>query len=337
MDVGRELAELVDQVVDIGEPRFTRVQVAEKAGIDEETAHRFWRASGFPEVGDEVVMFSDADVGTLKGVKALLDSEIVDLDTALEVTRAIGQTASRLAAAETAVLRERVSRPPVTEEGLDPEGAEEALQLARSALPFLEGALVYLWRRHLSANAKRALVTATLDQPVRSVGFIDMTRFSVASQTLSATDLSRMINRFESIAFDTVAEFGGRVVKLIGDEVLFATEDPRSAADIALNLVDRLEEEPDLPRVRGGLSHGPVVEIQGDVFGETVNLASRLTEVAKPGSVIVSGSFRDSLEDPGDLEIRRIRSVTMLKGVGKVKAYVLRRASREESAAQVVP
>ena len=302
MDVGRDLAELVDQAVDIGELRLTRVQVAEKAGVDPETAHRFWRAAGFPEVGDDVVMFSDADVRTLEGVKKLLETEQIDIDTALEVTRAIGQTASRLAAAEIAVLRERVSRPPVTEEGIDPEGAEESLQLARSALPFLEDALVYLWRRHLSANAKRALVMATVDQPVRSVGFVDMTRFSVASQTLSAEELTRMINRFETAAFDTVAEFGGRVVKLIGDEVLFATDEPTAAANIALELVHRIEEDPDVPRVRAGLSHGPVVEIQGDVFGETVNLASRLTEAAKSGSVIVSESFRDALDGSDDLD-----------------------------------
>ena len=337
MDVGRELADLVDQAVDIGEPRLTRVQVAEKAGFDEETAHRFWRAAGFPEVGDEVVMFSDADVRTLEGIKKLLDTGLIDVTVALEVTRAIGQTASRLAAAEIAVLRDRVSRPPVTEEGIDPEGAEEALHLAGVALPFLENALVYLWRRHLSASAKQALVMASVDQPLRSVGFVDMTRFSVASQSMGAEELTRMINRFETAAFDTVAEFGGRVVKLIGDEVLFATDGPKAAAKIALELVDRLEEDPEVPRVRAGLSHGPVVEIQGDVFGETVNLASRLTEVAKSGSVVVSESFRDALEDPADLVTRRIRSVTTLKGVGKVKAYVLRRASKEESVDQVVP
>jgi adenylate cyclase len=164
-----------------------------------------------------------------------------------------------------------------------------------------------------------------------------MTRFSVASQTLSAVELTKMINRFESTAFDTVAEFGGRVVKLIGDEVLFATDGPRAAADIALQLVDRLEEDPDMPRVRGGLSHGPVVEIQGDVFGETVNLASRLTEVAKSGSVLASESFKEALQGADDLEVRRIKRITMLKGVGRVRAYVLRRLDEQETRDQVVP
>jgi adenylate cyclase len=335
MDGGREVAELVDQVVDTGEPLFTRLEVAAKAGMDPEVAHRFWRAAGFPEVGDEVVLFSNADIRTLQGIKNLLDSGIVDMDIALEITRAIGQTTSRLAAAEISVLRERVSRPPVTEAGIDPEGAQEALQLASSALPFLESALVYLWRRHLSASAKRALLTVTMDQPIRSVGFVDMTRFSAASQSMSATDLARLINSFEATAFDTVAEFGGRVVKLIGDEVLFAADDPKSAASIALTLVERLEDDPEVPRVRSGLSHGPVVEIQGDVFGDTVNLASRLTEAAKPGSVVVSEAFKEALNGAADLEFRRIRRIAVLKGVGKVKAYVLRAAA--DGDAQRVP
>jgi adenylate cyclase len=252
------------------------------------------------------------------------------MDLALEITRAIGQTSSRLAAAEISALRERVSKPAVTEEGLDPEGATEAVELARSALPFLQDALVYLWRRHLSASAKRALVSASQDQPIRSVGFVDMTGFSRESQELDAAELERMVDRFEQVAFDVVAQSGGRVVKLIGDEVMFVADEPRAAARIALELVEQLEDEPDVPRVRAGLSFGPVVEIQGDLFGQTVNLASRLTNAAKPGTIVVSETFRDSLEESDVFTLRRIRRITMLKGVGKVKAYVLR--EREDGA-----
>jgi adenylate cyclase len=327
VDVTEQLADLVDQVVDIGERRYTRVDVAEKAGMEPEIAHRFWRAAGFPEVDDAVVMFSDADIEVLRGIRNLLESGIADMDIALEITRAIGQTSSRLAAAEISVLRERVSKPTVTEEGVDPEGATEAVALARSALPFLQDALVYLWRRHLSASAKRVLVSASQDQPVRCVGFVDMTGFSRESQALDASELERLVDRFEQVAFDVVAQHGGRVVKLIGDEVMFVTDEPRSAARIALALIEQLEDEPDVPRVRGGLSCGPVVEIQGDVYGQTVNLASRLTNVAKPGTVIVSEDLSQALdEDHAEFSFRRIRRITVLKGVGKVKAYALRGA-----------
>jgi adenylate cyclase len=324
MDVTEQLADLVDQVVDVGERRYTRLDVAEKAGMEPEIAHRFWRAAGFPEVDDAEVMFSDADVEVLRGIKALLESQIADMDIALEITRAIGQTSSRLAAAEISVLRERVSKPAVTDEGIDPEGATEAVELARSALPFLEGALVYLWRRHLSASAKRALVSASRDQPIRCVGFVDMTGFSRESQALDAAELERLVDRFEQVAFDVVALNGGRVVKLIGDEVMFVADDPHAVARIALELVEQLEDEPDVPRVRGGLSFGPVVEIQGDLFGQTVNLASRLTDAAKPGTIVASESLKDALQDVDDFTLRRIRRITVLKGVGKVKAYVLR-------------
>lgn len=327
--VTQQLADLVDQVVDVGDPRYTRNDVAAKAGMEPEVAHRFWRAAGFPEVDDSEVMFSDADVEVLTGIRNLLESGIVDMDVALEITRTIGQTSSRLAAAEISVLRERVTSPPVTEEGLDPAAATEAVEFARSALPFLQQALVYLWRRHLSASAKRVLMSASLDEPVRCVGFVDMTGFSRESQTLDAAELERLINRFEQAAFDVVGRHGGRVVKLIGDEVMFVTDDAAQSAEIALGLLEEFEDEPDVPRVRGGLSFGPVVDIQGDVFGQTVNLASRLTDVAKPGTIVVSEAFTEALGETDRVSFRRIRRITMLKGVGKVKAYALRRAEGE--------
>jgi adenylate cyclase len=336
VDVSEQLAQLVDQVVDVGEPKYTRVEVAEKAGMKPEVAHRFWRASGFPEVGDEVVMFSEADIEILAGIRNLLDSGIADMDIALEITRAIGLTSSRLAAAEIAVLRERTSRPTVTEEGVDPEAATEAVELARAALPFLQDALIYLWRRHLSANAKRALMSATQDQPLKVTGFIDMTGFSRESRDLDASSLESLIDRFEQVTFDVVAGYGGRIVKLIGDEVMFVADDVLTGAAIALELVEQLEREPDVPPVRGGLSFGPVVEIQGDVFGQTVNTASRLADAAKPGTIVVSESFKDALGDAEHLSLRRIRRITMLKGIGRVKAYALRPAE-EGAEDQVVP
>jgi adenylate cyclase len=336
VDVTEELAGLVDQAVDIGEPRYTRTEACEKAGVDLEFGRRFWRAAGFPEVPDDTRMFTDADVKMLRGIVGLLESEVADMDVALEITRVIGQTSSRLAAAEISVLRERITRPPVTSEGIDADAASEALEIASSALPFLEDALVYLWQRHLSASAKQALVLASQDQPVKCVGFVDMTRFSTQSRSLAANELERLINRFESIAFDVIAEYGGRVVKLIGDEVMFVADDPAAAATIALSLVERLDEEPDVPRVRAGVSYGPVVEIQGDVFGGTVNLASRLTEVAKAGTVVVPEALKVALEEAGGYELKRIRRIATLKGTGKVKAYNLKRAESTDEA-QVVP
>ena len=331
MDVSREISSLVDQVVDVGEARYTRLDVARKAGVEPETAHRFWRAAGFPEADDDEVMFGENDVEVLKGIRKLLESGIVDMDIALEITRAIGQTSSRLAAAEVSVLRDRVSRPAVTEQGVDAEAASEAAELAHSTLPFLQDAMLYLWRRHLSVSAKRALMAATVDQPVRCVGFVDMTEFSRESQELDAAELGRLINRFEQVAFDVVAQHGGRVVKLIGDEVMFVVDDAPAGADIALGLVDELEDEPEVPRVRGGLSFGPVVDIQGDVFGQTVNLASRLTNVAKPGTIVTSESFSEALGESDRFALRRIRRITFLKGVGKVKAYALRPSGGESA------
>lgn len=323
-DLTEQLSGFVDQIVDIGEVRYTRRQVADLARVDFELANRIWRAAGFPEVDEDVVMFTDEDVRVLGGIRDLLNKNIATQEMVLEISRAIGQISSRLAAAEVSVLQQHVEAPVVTPDGINPESAQETMRIATGALPFLEDALIHLWRRHLSAHSKRALVSASADRPERCVGFVDITNFSSESKGLETAELEDLINRFESIAFDVVSGHGGRIVKLIGDEVMFTVEEPLMGARIAVDLVDALDREPSIPRVRAGLSYGAVVDIAGDVFGQNVNLASRLTEAAKPGTVVVSEPFKGALDETSGFETKRIRRIQTLRGIGKVRAFVLR-------------
>jgi adenylate cyclase len=112
---------------------------------------------------------------------------------------------------------------------------------------------------------------------------------------------------------------------MIGDEVMFLVEDPVVAAEIALGLADASRDAADLSDVRVGLALGPVLEREGDAYGATVNLASRITAIAYPGSVVVSPELRAALEDDGAYAFRNLRP-RFLKGIGRVSLAVLRRA-----------
>ena len=323
---------MVDSILKIGPARYSRDEVASKAGVTVDFAQRFWRAIGFPQVDENVRMFTDEDVQAIRGVHIALEEGLTEEQVALEIARATGHSASRLADAQVGALQETVSQPPVTEQGVDPKAATELMGYAEKVLPLLERSLVYLWRRHLAAAAKRVLLAPSVDEPTRAVGFADMTDFSVVSQQLDQGELAALVSRFEALCFDAVAEHGGRVVKLIGDEVMFVTDAPIDAASIGLALVERAEEDELLPPLKVGLTYGPVVDLEGDVFGATVNLASRSTGFARPGTIIVSEGFVESLPDRESLELSRIRRPVHLKGIGRAKLYALKGWADREAA-----
>ena len=130
-----------------------------------------------------------------------------------------------------------------------------------------------------------------------AVVFVDIVGYTSRSRTLSETELVQWLEAFESEAAQLAVERGGRIIKNIGDEVLIVADDPAAAADIALELTRRGADDDDsFPPVRAGLAYGDVVNRLGDVFGPVVNVASRLTSVARPGTVLVDeGAYRRAL------------------------------------------
>ncbi len=152
-----------------------------------------------------------------------------------------------------------------------------------------------------------------------------------------------MLEEFESLAFELVAEHHGQVIKTIGDEVLFTVADPAAAAELALQLHERSESlhersesshersEPspgrpdELPALRIGLALGPVPSRYGDVYGPVVNIASRLTGLARPGTVLIDQQLAEALAEDERWSIRRLRPVSV-RGYHHLLASRLRRA-----------
>jgi len=149
--------------------------------------------------------------------------------------------------------------------------------------------------------------------------------FTRVVRRLSERELAALVQRFEVLTSDVVTEHGGRVVKTVGDEVMFAATPGAPAAAIALDIADALAADELLPDVRVGMSTGPVVSRLGDVFGTTVNRASRLTALAQPGTVLVDIATVHSLADVPDVEVHQLRGRT-LRGLGHVVPWLLRRA-----------
>jgi adenylate cyclase len=319
---------LVEQV--LGAPRrWRREDVARAAGVSLEDARRLWRAMGFADVGDAAA-FTDEDVAALRLLVTLLDRGALDRAIAVDVARSLGQTTSRLADWQVDIVgRQLVERGVVDPaDPLAPRSAEGLSQEMAVLLPALERLLVHGWRRQLAAALERGLGDAEAAGDVETghltVGFADQVGFTRLARRMEEPELAELVERFESRSADIVVGAGGRLIKTLGDEVLFVAADPAAAAEASLRLITEHQADETIPRVRIGLATGVVVTRRGDVFGTTVNLASRLTAVARPDSVLVDGVTAEALAEHPHLRLRPL-GPRAVRGIGLVRPVVLER------------
>ncbi|MCW2851257.1 MAG: hypothetical protein JWM84_921, partial [Nocardioides sp.] len=267
-----------------------RDEVSALADVPEPAARAVWTALGFAEVVPGEKAFTERDAEALRTVVHLRSLGLVDTDTLLVLARAMGQGMSRLAEAVVEVVLAQ-------SEGLNVEQARDvALAAAGTAVPDLEQLLLHVWRRQFAAAAQRSLVAEREGGlPVLAVGFVDLVDFTRSTREWSASELERTLERFERDTALRVTAVGGRVVKTLGDEVLYVTDDAASCVEVALETVEAHEDDDELPSVRAGVALGPVLVRLGDVFGQPVNLASRLTDEARPGSVLADSVAAEAL------------------------------------------
>lgn len=314
----------------LGRRYLTAAATAAAAGVDRDVAKRLWRAMGFPDAPEDEPLFGDLDVAMLQAAYSLVAGGALDMTRLLALTRATGQAQSRAAESQAREIVEAavVLGPAAGNESWRQE-TETALEAARMVAPGLERFITYTWRRHLLDALSRELSTGAegLTLPL-AVGFADLVGFTALSQQASETELFEITSRFEDLAYDLVAIGGGRVIKMIGDEVFFVADKPRAAAEIGLALSSAYSSDQRLPDVRVGLAYGPVVPRAGDYLGPPVNLASRLVNIARPSSVLVSEELAQYLEHEPDLHLRRLRA-RWLKGIGRVPSYLLSRQEAE--------
>ena len=308
----------------LGAPTLTPLEVARESGTDPDEARRLWRALGFPPVADDERIFTPSDVAILREVRAVLEVDVASREDLLQITRVIGQALARVADAQVTASATRLEHA-LRERGADALDANAIAERVAQLAPRLEQFLAYVWRRHLLASLRSRAARPAEGDRALAVGFADLVGFTSLSQALEPRELAVAVDRFEAIAYEHVPEHGGRVVKTIGDEVMFAAEDGVAAAEIALSLADAYHREKNLPGVRVGLAWGPVLSWEGDLYGPTVNLASRLVNLAHANSVLVSDAMGATLQGAPGFELLHLRAVR-LQGIGRARSWVLRRA-----------
>ncbi|RNL63020.1 adenylate/guanylate cyclase domain-containing protein [Nocardioides marmoriginsengisoli] len=306
-------------------PTMRAGEVAEAAGVSGDDARRLWRALGFPDAGDQPA-FNSADREALELVTRTVSDSGIDFETMLRLTRAIGHTVSRLAdwqmATVSTALEEFASG-----DLSSPEALQTALDLVENQVPNFDQLLVYAWRRHLAAAVSRIEVLGANDDdlhvPQATVGFADLVSFTALSNELDEHEIGELVEVFETRCSDVIADHNGRVIKTLGDSVLFMEADPVQAIDIALDIIGVIGGDERLPDVRLGLATGPVVLRMGDVYGPPVNLAARFTTVARRNRVIIDQRTAELL--PAVAFETRPLPARPIRGFGDLEPFTVRR------------
>ncbi len=328
----RELVELFEAFL-LGEaPSLTGAQIADQVGIPYEEARLRWRSLGFTAVEPDEVAFTQADLDALRLTQELVELGVVDEEDQSALVRTMGRSFARLTEWQLGLLARVID--------VDSMDLDEIRAVMERVTPAVEQLQSYVWRRHTAATAGRLLLAdapevvgdgaegggeVDTEGVLMGVGFADIVGFTRQSRSLSRRETARLVDGFEERALEITSAHGGRIIKSIGDEVLFVADRPEDIALIALELVEETERQGDFPELRVGLAWGRALARFGDVLGPVVNLASRLTGTSRPGRVLIDRSLAEALEDREDLKLRRVRR-TSVKGYRRLEPWSLRRA-----------
>jgi adenylate cyclase len=320
-----------DSIFGINRDRYTPLDIAGRTGIDVEDFRRLIAAMGFPKPDPDQRIFDEADLHAAIRFVKLAGAGIPE-DQLIEVTRQVGSAAARIAGAH---------RDVVTGGGLiDPEADEfEAAMALREAaeglLPLGEDAVAYALRSHFVDQIRNEVVMAS--EPGRfgraattevSICFADLVGFTRLGERGEIERIGTVAKLLESVAIE-VTNPEVRLVKLIGDAAMLVSEDGAALFDAALRFIEVGQEAgDDLPALRVGVARGEAIPQGGDWFGPPVNLASRITEAARPDSVLADSVAVESARESAPVAFEFSRAGQhRFRGLKQpVRLYRVRRA-----------
>ncbi len=277
--------------------RYTANEVAERSGLPAAMLLRIRRQAGLPEAGPDERVFADEDVEMAKSTKLFLDAGFGEREIA-EITRVLGEGISRLAATTTTAFAEAFLEPGAGED----EVAQRFAALAEQLVPAMTPVLVSAFKAQLREAVRRGVLgpdelrSGRVDNEVDvTVCFADLVGFTRLGGRLELSELGTVAGSLAELAAE-VAVGQVRLVKTIGDAAMFVSREPGPLVDAALTLLESAEAA-DLPSLRAGIATGRALFSAGDYYGHSVNLASRVTGIARPGSVLCTEQVRDAAAD----------------------------------------
>ncbi len=272
---------------------YTAADVHERSGLDEAFLRRLRRLLGLPEPGPQDRVFGEQDVEAAKALLVALQEGFSE-ESIEQINRVVGESMARVAATTVAAFAHSYLRPGDSERDV----AMRFAVLAERLAPNLEPALLATYHAHLRDIVRRGVLGATerergalAEEQELTVCFADMVGFTRLGAELEAQELGSVVGRLGVLATD-VTEPPVRLVKTIGDAAMFESREPAAMVHVALSLLEAVESE-ELPAVRAGIALGPTLQHSGDLYGHGVNLASRVTGIARPGSVLCTEEVRD--------------------------------------------
>lgn len=271
-------------------------EVAELAEVPVELLERFGAALGLPYPGIDERVLTEGEVEAARRIKAFIAAGLPE-EGLLQVARTIGMGTSRIAQANRELVVRTLVRPGDTESEL----AQRLAIAAEQMMPLVGPTLVHAFQMHMLEQVRRDVIGAA-DLAAGGIGgtaelticFADLVEFTRLGEEIAAEELGRVAGRLEEMAL-AVAQPPVRLVKTIGDAAMFVSSDGEAMLTAALELIDAAEAEgEEFPWLRAGLSCGAVLPQSGDFYGRPVNLASRITALARPGSVVVDEVVREA-------------------------------------------
>jgi adenylate cyclase len=273
-------------------------QLAATAGLAEEKVLSIWRDMGIVP-GPEEVRFSQSDVDTLKTLLSASDLEL----KGAELLRVMGASMSRVADAAVALYVQNIEDNPEHGGLTQLEVAQDLARVMTLALEIGDRLLGPLLAQHLrEAISRQRFTQSDVSERIvarMGIGFIDLVGSTKMANELSSREFLEQVASFESRAFDVARDHGGRIVKMVGDEVMIMAVTAHLVCKVALSMMEEFTASGVQPR--GGIAFGEVITYHGDYYGPVVNLASRLTDQAVPGEILVDSGVCES-SDSDDIE-----------------------------------
>jgi adenylate cyclase len=285
--------------------RYTANQLAERTGLPASQMLRIRRLLGLPEASGDDVVFGEEEAKAAESTRLFLDTGLSE-ESIAEITRVLGEGMARLAATTAAAFVDAFLEPGDSED----EVAERFSLVAEQLIPAIDPVLVAAYKQHLADAVRRGMLSRAERESGEAGGaqqvtvcFVDMVGFTRLGTELEAQELGSLATRMAELATD-VTEPPVRLVKMIGDAAMFVSPDAGALVSVALSLLAAVEAA-ELPSLRAGVASGAALQRAGDFYGHAVNLASRVTGEARPGSVLCTEEVRDQAPDRFDWSFAR--------------------------------